>query len=206
MSLMEFDHIAVSGATLAEATAACEAALGVTMRPGGRHDVFFTHNTLLGLEYGLYLEAIAVDPGAPVPGRPRWFDLDRFSGKARLTNWICRTSNMDAALERLGPGAGEPVALRRGDLRWRMAVPASGVLPFDNCQPALIEWQSPVHPSVTLGSSGIALRRLTVRHPEAARLEALLSPLLEDQRVVFETGAAGLSAIFDTPRGERVLS
>lgn len=206
MALLEFDHIAVSGATLAKATAACEAALGVPMRPGGRHDVFFTHNTLLGLEDGLYLEAIAVDPDAPVPDRPRWFDLDRFTGKARLTNWICRTSGLEAALERLGPGAGEPVALRRGDLRWRMAVPASGVLPFDNCQPALIEWQSPVHPSVTLGSSGIALRRLTVSHPEAERLEALLAPLLDDDRVVFITGAAGLSAAFDTADGTRVLA
>ncbi len=85
---MILDHIAVSGTTLPEAVAAVEEALGVRMQPGGEHAVFHTHNALLGLADGLYLEAIAINPDAPVPERPRWFDLDRFAGPARLTNWI----------------------------------------------------------------------------------------------------------------------
>jgi len=41
--------------------------LGVPFQPGGRHDVFGTHNALLGLADGLYIEAIAIaiDPDAP---------------------------------------------------------------------------------------------------------------------------------------------
>ena len=203
--MLELDHIAVAGETLAEAAAAVEDALGMPMQAGGRHDVFFTHNRLLGLADGLYIEAIAIDPEAPDPGRPRWFDLDRFSGAARLTNWICRTDDLDAALARLGPAVGAPVALRRGDLRWRMAVPGTGVLPFDNCHPALIQWDCDTHPATRLTDVGCRLRRLVVAHPEAGALQARLAPLLADPRVVFEAGAPALVAEIATPHGPRTL-
>lgn len=204
--MLELDHIAVAGETLDVATEAVETALGVGLRPGGRHDVFFTHNRLLGLADGLYLEAIAIDPDAPAPARPRWFDLDRFSGTARLTNWICRSDDLDADLAHLGAGAGAPVALSRGDLRWRMAVPADGRLPFDNCHPALIQWDCDQHPAALLPASGCALRRLMVAHPEAAELRARLAPLLDEaSRVEFEPGPPGLMAEIDTPHGLRVL-
>ena len=169
------------------------------------HDVFGTHNALLGLEDGLYLEAIAVDPAAPAPARPRWFDLDRFAGPPRLTNWICRTENLTATLKGGPQGLGDPVDLQRGDLRWRMAVPASGILPFDNCAPALIEWQTQPHPARLLPPCGVRLVRLTVRHPQADALNAALQDRFTDARVVFETGAAGLHAAFDTPHGPREI-
>jgi hypothetical protein len=207
--MMQFDHIAVSGATLAEATAHVETALGVSLQPGGEHAVFHTHNTLLGLADGLYLEAIAINPGAPQPTRARWFDLDRFTGPARLTNWICRCDDMDALLAQLPDlppeGAGRPVDLQRGDLRWRMAVPAGGVLPFDNCWPALIQWQTTQHPAARLTPSGVSLSRLIVSHPRADDLRSALGPCLNDSRVVFDTGPAALHARFDTPHGTRSL-
>ncbi len=201
---MQLDHIAVAGRSLEEAVAAVESALGVAMQPGGAHAVFGTHNRLLGLADGLYLEAIAVDPGAVPERQPRWFDLDRFSGSARLSNWICRTGDLAGLPDDLAAAAGQPVALQRGDLRWQMAVPSEGILPFDNMFPALIQWQSD-HPAPRLAVSGCALRRLVVGHPEAAALSALLAPHLADPRVVFEPGPAGLVAEFDTPHGRRVL-
>ncbi|MBM1815269.1 VOC family protein [Pseudosulfitobacter pseudonitzschiae] len=207
--MMQFDHIAVAAATLAEAIEHVESALGVKMQPGGEHAVFHTHNTLLGLEEGLYLEAIAINPAAPRPDRPRWFDLDRFEGPARLTNWICRCDDMDAVLKQMPnlppDGAGQPVDLQRGDLRWRMAVPASGVLPYDNCWPALIQWQTTQHPADRLATSGVRLKRLIVSHPQADDLRAALAPILHDDRVVFDTGPAALRAEFDTPHGPRAL-
>lgn len=207
MSLLRLDHIAVAGLTLAEAQAHCEHALGVALQPGGQHPDFGTHNALLGLADGLYLEAIAIDPAAPPPARPRWFDLDRFDGPARLTNWICATDDMAAALTALPEGAGVPIPLRRGDLRWRMAVPDSGILPFANMHPAIIQWDSARHPATRLAPSGCTLRRLTVTHPDAAGLRAALSGLLDDPRIAIEEGAApGLSAEFDTPHGTRVLT
>lgn len=203
---MELDHIAISGKTLAAATQAVEAALGLSVQQGGEHAVFHTHNTLLGLEDGLYLEAIAINPNAPKPTRPRWFDLDRFDGPARLTNWICRCADLDATLAALPEGFGAPVSLKRGDLRWRMAVPQSGILPFDNCAPALIEWEGDVHPATSLAPSGCRIKTLTIQHPEADILRDLLAPHLSDMRIVFQTGTAQLSALFETPGGPRTLS
>lgn len=202
---MELDHIAVAAARLEEGTAHVAACLGVRPGPGGEHGVFHTHNTLLGLEDGLYLEAIAANPQAPAPDRPRWFDLDRHVGPPRLGNWICRCDDLDATLAALPGGFGTPVDLQRGDLRWRMAVPASGVLPFDNCAPALMEWGPGGHPADRLPASGCRLRALHVSHPEAQALADLLAPHLGDPRIHFVTGPAGLRAEFDTPQGERQL-
>lgn len=200
---MQLDHIAVSGESLEEAAEAIENTLGVAMQPGGRHEVFGTHNRLLGLDGGLYIEAIAVDPSAPQPQRARWFDLDRFSGQPRLTNWVCRLDDMAAMLRRL-PLAGDPVSLARGNLAWIMAVPRVGGLPYDNLHPALIEWQSP-HPSVVLTQCGCALRRLIVTHPEAMALRRMLTPVFDDPRVIYECGAPALVAEIDTPNGLRQL-
>lgn len=204
--MLSLDHLAVAGEDLAAARAHAEAALDVTLQPGGRHDVFGTHNRLLGLADGLYLEAIAADPDAPVPDRARWFDLDRFSGPARLANWICRCEDLDAALARLPDGFGQPVDLQRGDLRWRMAVPKDGRLPFDNLAPALIQWTGGGHPAQRLAPSGCGLLQLSIRHPEGAALRSLLAPLLTDARIDIAAGAATLSARFATPRGERTLA
>lgn len=204
--MLSFDHIAISGETLAEARAFVEDALGVALQDGGEHAVFHTHNALLGLESGLYLEAIAVNPDAPTPTRPRWFDLDRFSGTPRLTNWICRTDDLPAALSALDLPLGAPVALQRGDLRWQMAVPEDGRLPFDNCAPALISWETPVHPAAKLEPRGVSLRSLTVQHPDVGTLKLHLSSVLQGDLVSFETGSPGLVAEFDTPHGRRTLS
>ncbi len=203
---MELDHIAISGADLSVATAHVEAALDVTLQYGGEHAVFHTHNRLLGLEDGLYLEAIAINPEAPAPDRPRWFDLDRFAGSARLTNWICRCDDLDATLAALPDGFGAPVSLQRGDLKWRMAVPQSGILPFDNCAPALIEWETDVHPATRLDRSGCRLTRLQISHPEAVALAGVLAPHLRDDRISFVPALdAGLEARFETPDGLRKL-
>ena len=205
--MITFDHVAVSGETLKAATEHVENALGVPLQTGGEHAVFHTHNTLLGLQDGLYLEAIAINPNAPRPDRPRWFDLDRFSGVPQLTNWICRTDDIDAALARMPSGAGHPVALQRGDLKWRMAVPQSGALPFDNCWPALIQWDVPTHPADHLTQQGVRLQSLRIAHPDVASLEAALDGLIEDPRVQFEhADTPGLRATFETPHGLRHLS
>lgn len=203
--MIEFDHIAVAGETLAAATAHCEAALGVSLEQGGEHAVFHTHNTLLGMEDRLYLEAISINPAAPKPAQPRWFDMDRFTGGPRLTNWICRCDDLEATLAALPAGFGAPVVLQRGDLRWRMAVPASGVLPFDNCAPALMAWDGDAHPADRLAPSGAQLRKLTVRHPDAMALADLLAPHLSDARVQFVTGPAALEARIDVADSIKTL-
>ena len=199
---MELDHLAVAGETLEAAQAHVEEALGVALQPGGQHPVFGTHNMLMGLEDGLYLEAIAVDREATPERTPRWFDLDRLSGGPHLRTWICRCADLRAELAQAPVGAGTPVALTRGGLRWQMAVPDNGILPFDNRYPALIAWQSD-HPAARLKQQGCRLQRLEIAHPEAEALEAAIP--FRDPRVSFVQGPSAMRATFDTPHGKRIL-
>jgi hypothetical protein len=201
--MLRLDHLAVSAATLACGVAAVEAALGLPLGPGGQHPHMATHNRLLGLG-DVYLEVIAADPDAPAPAWPRWFDLDRFTGVPRLTNWIAACDDLVAALGAAPAGTGAAVDLARGDLRWRMAVPGNGCLPFDGAYPALIEWQGP-HPATRLPDVGARLHRLEVAHPEAAALRAALAGW-SDPRVVIVPGAQkALRAEIATPHGMRAL-
>lgn len=220
--MLEFDHIAVTAPSLEEGVAAVEAALGVSLGPGGRHAHMATWNRLLSLGPGLYLEVIAPDPAARRPEWPRWFRLDERE-RVALTNWVVRCSDLELSVAAAPEGAGLPVELERGGLRWRMAVPADGRLPYDDCFPALIQWQGaaargfgevaltegggtgPAHPANRLEEAGCRLQRLVVTHPEAEMLTRLLP--LEDPRVVFETGdRPGLRAEIATPGGIRILA
>jgi hypothetical protein len=119
-----------------------------------------------------------------------------------LTNWICQVPNINAALDVFPDGVGYPIDLARGALRWQMAVPPNGRLPFDNLFPALIQWHGDLHPARMLVQSGCRLRRLVVSHPEGLELAKLLGQM---EGVVFDTGAAALRAEFETPHGPRVL-
>ncbi|MFL4472000.1 VOC family protein [Tateyamaria armeniaca] len=202
---MLFDHLVVGAKTLAEAQAIVENALGLPMQPGGQHSVFHTHNALMGLEDGIYLEAIAPDPAAPKPQRPRWYDLDRFSGPARLSNWACAVEDMTADLDQMPEGVGAPVDVARGSLKWRMAVSQDGTTPFDNLWPALIEWPPGAHPAARLTPTRVRLKRLTLVHPDADTLATALTTHLNDPRVGFEVGPVAMHAVFDTPHGERSL-
>jgi len=202
--MLVVDHLAVAAASLDEGVAAVEAALGVTLAGGGSHAHMGTHNRLLGLG-DLYLEVIAVDPRAVAPAWPRWFDLDRFAGVPRLTNWVARCDDIGAEVA-MGPaGVGVPVRLARGDYRWQMAVPTNGILPFDGCFPALIQWAGDLHPARALPDAGARLIRLTLRHPRGDALRDSLAPRMCDDRIAVETGPLALHAAFRTARGERAL-
>ena len=198
--MLTLDHIAVAAESLDAGRAYVEAALGVRMQPGGQHARYGTHNLLLGLEEGLYLEVIAVDPAAPALGHARWFDLDRFSGPPRIGNWICRTQGLSEFVGR-EPQAGVPQRLTRDDLVWHMAVPQDGILPYDDCFPAVMDWGGTAHPATRLTPSGCRLRELTLRHPDPEALAQMIAPHLDDARIVVEHGTAGLEAEFETPSG-----
>ena len=202
--MLQLDHLAISAGRLENGIAAVEAALGVPMSGGGKHPAMGTHNRLLGLG-DLYLEVIAIDPDAAAPPRPRWFDLDRFSGPTRLTNWIVACDDMDAALAAGPLGWGKAMALSRGDYRWKMAVPDDGCLPFDGVFPALIQWQGALHPAPALPETSLTLHRLEIRHPRAATLRLALAGLNDPRVVVLDGPAPSLRAVIDTPNGPRIL-
>lgn len=123
MGPMEFDHVAIIAADLDVGCRVLETRLGVRLHAGGQHQQYATHNRLLGLGPDTYLEVIAPDPSVPAPSHPRWFGLDHPPQGPVVGNWIVRVPDLDAALADAPPAAGRAVALSRGDLNWRIAVP-----------------------------------------------------------------------------------
>ena len=204
--MLSLDHFAITATRLDDGVAEVEEALGLSLDPGGQHPHFGTHNRLLGLG-DVYMEVIAVDPSAPQPKSPRWFDMDNFHGPTRLTNWIVQTSDLDAALAALPDGVGIPIALERGDLRWKMAVPDDGKLPCDGAFPAVIAWEAGDHPASRLPDRGCRLKHLEIAHPDIAAVSAALDGLLRDPRVALVQGdAKRLTAEIETPHGTRLFS
>ncbi|SMR83221.1 Glyoxalase-like domain-containing protein [Aliiroseovarius halocynthiae] len=200
MALGEVDHLVVSSATLSEGIAFIEDLLGVSMSEGGDHPLMGTHNALLSLGPATYLEVIAINPEADAPDHARWFDLDYFTGPARLTNWALRVPNLHQALQRAPEGSGDELHLSRGDLRWDMAVPADGRLPFAGCAPGLLSWNGDM-PAPRLPDHGLRLAALEITHPEAEALAVALRPLVEDTRISLHSGDPGITAWIDTPAG-----
>jgi hypothetical protein len=199
------DHLVVSADRLSAASALVETTLGAAMSPGGAHAAMGTHNRLLSLGPDDYVEALAVDPDAPAPSRARWFGLDHREGPARLAGWALRVPDLDAALIEAPDEIGDPIEVARGDYRWRISLPESGILPFDGVFPALIEWLGPLPPAA-LEDHGARLVSLTLSHPRAGALGWALSMLSSDDRLVVRDGPAGLSALIHTPEGEKVLA
>ena len=204
--MLRLDHLAVSGQSRDAASLHVEKALGVTTIPGGQHVHFGTHNRLVGMGPEFYLEAIAIDPDAPKPDYPRWFNLDGFAGAPRLTNWIVATDDLAATLKVLGLAYGTPVPLARGDLRWTMAVPDTGLLPFDGFAPAIIEWHGKYHPAPNLQDSGARLMALTVSHPDAGDMADTIGAALMDDRVTFKVGPPKLTARIDVGGCVQILT
>ena len=201
-----FDHLAIAARSLDE-TGAVEEALGVPLEAGGKHAAMGTHNRLLSLGSGAYLEVIAVDPEAPSPGRPRWFALDGFDGPPAPRAWIARCGDLRAAMAAAPEGIGEAMDFQRDALRWQMAVPGDGLLPYGGVFPALIGWGDTPHPSGRLVDRGVRLRRIEVVHPEPGALARALARVIVDDRVhVVEGRAPGLRFVLSTPRGDCVLA
>lgn len=206
MPVLQPDHLAVCAETLAEGVTYVEDLLEVPLAAGGEHVFMGTHNRLLSLGPGFYLEVIAINPDSADPGRARWFDMDRFSGPPRLTNWICRTQELDLALQMSPAGIGVPIPAARGDLRWTMVVPEDGQLPFDGAFPALIEWEGKTHPADLLPDRGYRLSMLKIEHPEAEGLRQALQPMLEMSDIEIHAAAEKrLIAAIETPTGLRYL-
>ena len=211
------DHLVVMAATLEQGVQWCEATLGITPGPGGQHALMGTHNRLFSIASKrypqTYFEIIAIDPQAPAPARPRWFDMDdptlretvARSGP-QLTHFVARVPDAQAALTALGAlgldrgevlQASRPIA--NGLLQWQITVRADGQRLFDCTLPTLIQW-GPTHPAQAMAESGITLQELAVTHPRAHTLSAAYHAVgLEGVRV--RAGPARLSARFLTPRG-----
>ncbi|MCC8401017.1 VOC family protein [Paraburkholderia sp. MMS20-SJTN17] len=225
---LHLDHLVVSARALDEGARYVADTLGVAPAGGGAHPLMRTHNRLLGLWGGVYLEVIAIDPQAVADAaasgagpRPRLFSLDDPATQARLENgpylshWVARVERPKhlATWQAQYPLRIAPVVpMTRGDFTWGLTVPDDGSFPAwqgagDGVLPSLIQWDSPRHPSQSLAPTNLALKALKAVHPRAELIGEHLrwlgaAHLLDLQPT---DGAPALVAEFETPEGPRTL-
>ncbi len=208
---VEPDHLVVAALTLEQGCDWVEAKLGVRPQAGGKHVAMGTHNALVGLGKRFYLEVIAVDPEGAAPPRPRWFDLDEPRMKAalaegpHLVHWVARTTNLDAWVARL-PDHGAATPMTRGDMQWRITIPADGHLPGRGLVPTLIQWSDARHPADGLPDSGLRLAAIAGEHPTPELIRAEIATLgLSDVLKVTYAKSPRLAMMLRSPRGTAVL-
>jgi hypothetical protein len=205
---LELDHLVVAAATLAQGCDYIESGLGVRPQPGGKHPAMGTHNALLGLGPRTYLEVMAIDPDAPAPPRPRWFDLDDVRMRAslaegpRLTHFAVGTRDIAASVKAARHDPGVIQSASRGELRWKITIPDDGHLPGAGLIPTLIDWEGGTHPAALLPDYGLRVAALAGEHPEPAGIRTALAALgLSDLLKVTYGRHARLAAMIRTPRG-----
>ena len=214
------DHLVIAARTLDEGVAWCEATLGVSPGPGGKHALMGTHNRLCSIASAefpqAYLEIIAIESGAAharPTGASRWFDLDSAVMQTQLVktgpqliHFVARTPDARAsvrALAALQIDRGELIQASRttpqGLLRWKIAVRPDGQRLFYGALPTLIEWGD-VHPAASMVGSGLQLQSLRATHPQSDKLRAACSAVgLSGFEIAH--GAPNLLATLQTPRG-----
>jgi catechol 2,3-dioxygenase-like lactoylglutathione lyase family enzyme len=211
---LTFDHIAVAATSLAEGVDFVAARLGVRVPAGGRHPVMHTHNAVMRIGDGLYLEVIAIDPEAGPPERPRWFGLDDPAVQAMLATrgpqlvaWLVRSTDIAATLALAETDLGTTLPMSRGDLHWRIAVRDDGRPPLGGLHPIVIEWPEGPHVSERMADAGVRLERLTLRSGTPAVLTSALAAIGADGLAEVRParrGAAPLEAVLRTPDGRMV--
>ena len=177
------DHLVIGTNDLASGTDWTESRLGAACDGGGAHPLMGTHNRLMRLAGGPYLEVIAIDPDASSPGRPRWFTLDWEKTKSRFATgpgalcWVAAVSDIETAVRQCGYDCGQITTVTRGDLQWRLTIPDDGSLPAGGVLPSLIEWPEGMHPVTSLAETDIYLDTIHLTHPDPAHIEACLDRL-----------------------------
>jgi hypothetical protein len=204
MSLARVDHLVWATPDLEAGVREIERRTGVRASAGGKHPSWATHNALLALGPGAYLEILAPDPAAPAPARERPFGLDRLDAP-RLVTWAAHEPDLEGRLAALAAAGIDLGGILSGGrvrpdgvaLQWRLTSPRAmleeGVVPF------LIDWGSSPHPSAT-AAAGLTLLDLTIEHPTPDRVRELLTRFALDLPLR-AAATTGLVATIDGPRG-----
>lgn len=204
MTASRVDHLVWATPDLEQGVRTIEELTGVRASPGGQHASWATHNALLSLGSGIYLELLAPDPSAPPPGKERPFGLDRLE-RPRLVTWAAHETELEGRLAALAASGIDLGGILSGGrvrpdgvaLAWRLTSPRamleSGVVPF------LIDWGLSPHPSTT-AAPGLTLAALEIEHPEPERLRRVLERFDIDLPLR-RAAQPALVATLDSPKG-----
>jgi hypothetical protein len=214
MPELALDHLTIAAASLGEGIAFIEQRLGVNIPLGGKHPIMNTHNAVMRIGNGLYLEVISADPGAGPAQRPRWFGLDDPVARRRLdvdgpylAAWVVRSDDIAATVAGRGRDLGEVATMSRGQLSWQIAIRPDGSVAMGGLMPLVIEWPRGPHPSTRMADLGVKFAGLTLRPGRPSELRNALSAIGADRLADIQSPKRGhepLEAYLVRPDGAEV--
>jgi len=181
------------------------------LRPaiGGRHLDQGTHNALVNLGQGAYLEIVAIDPENTTISPPRWMGVDHIS-EPRMVRWSLKSDNLEADTERLrllNPALGTIHTGQRelttgATLKWRMSLPQPS--PAVELLPFFLDWSaSDFHPTDHMPEQ-FTTTQIEIRHPNPEQITEKLQQL--DLNVKATHGPVPMIvAHVRTPKGTLIL-
>lgn len=183
------DHLVIGAHTLEQGLSYVQENLGIHMPPGGKHPFMGTHNHLMKIGEGIFLEIIAIDPEAPAPKRPRWFALDdprqqtKLKDQPQLMAWVLGTPDIVHTLGHSSLDLGQATEMTRGDLHWLISIRADGALLEEGLMPIVIQWPEGPHPSSRMKDLGLKLSEIRLYHPHPEEMQDHLQTIQADHLV-----------------------
>ena len=210
------DHLVWCVPSVAEGIEMFEALTGVRPCIGGQHLGLGTHNALLSLGDGVYLEILAVDPAQDTQ-EARWIGIDCPTKPCLATYCVQRSDGgtlddvaTSAATKGYDVGSIKDYSRENTEgktLRWRLAadhhtkgyeqLPCRGLVPF------IVDWSvNPLtHPSA-ISPKGCRLAELRAYHPNPEELRKVLDALNVKGITVEAGDTERLEAVLDSPKGQ----
>ncbi len=179
----KIDHLVIGAASLDQGVDYVRDTLGVDMPFGGVHRKMGTHNHLMQLGGGMFLEIIAINPDIEPPGRPRWFGLDdalirmQVEKEPTLLTWVVNSSDLNELKKGATFSVGEIERISRGEINWYFGLPRDGRLLAGGMLPYAIEWLTDIHPSARMADLGCRLEGLEIHHPYASWIQSMLESI-----------------------------
>lgn len=211
MTTLKPDHIIYFVPNLDKAIDLFETKVGVRPEFGGQHPGRGSHNALLSLNNGSYIEIIAPDPTQPTPPNPRSFGMDNLN-EPRLVTWAVGTPDIETAVNGsiaagYNPGSILDSSRLRSDgvlMEWKLTrrpEATAGTTPQgDWLIPFLIDWGVTPHPSES-SPAGCTLLEVKAIHPDPEPIRQMLAAM-QVNCVVEKGEQVQLIAVLDTPNGQ----
>ncbi|HFA48835.1 MAG TPA: VOC family protein [Bacteroidetes bacterium] len=203
-TLENVDHIVYAVPNLEEAISDIEKKLGVAPEPGGRHKSLGTHNALVNLGNGCYLELIAADPDNTTFSGEHWMGIDLIT-QPTITRWAVKTNDLDRDIHYL-----REVDPRLGNIKggtrkkpdgtkfiWKASMPLPA--PKVEILPFIIDWKGREHPTKSLPDA-CKLIELRATHPTPYFMETAIHAMNVDIKLGV-ADEASITAVIESPNG-----
>lgn len=178
----QIDHIVLAVPDLEQSTKEFKEKYNIDLVYGGKHESFGTHNALLNLGKGSYLEVLAPDLDNTTFDGPRWMGAD-LSQRPVVCRWALKSHDLvkdQEALRKINSEYGNIIEGSRqkldgSTLRWQMIRPLP--TPLVDIAPFMVDWKdSDSHPTDSL-PEGCQLLSIEFAHPQAEQMLGLFNDL-----------------------------